>query len=240
MAHLTGQARSHYVQQMFARIARRYDVMNRLMTFGQDLKWRRYVIQQAHLPTGGKLLDIATGTGDIAYEGQRQRPDIQAVGGDFCIEMMAMGQRYPERQTLQWVGADALALPFPHGLFDAITSGFLLRNVIDLPAALREQVRVTRPGGHIVALDSSPPKRNWLRPFILFHLNYVIPFLGWLVTGEADAYRYLPSSTQKFIGPEALADEMRAAGLVDVGYRLFMFGTIGVHFGRKPLPSSPE
>lgn len=238
MAHLTGPARSQYVQKMFARIARRYDVMNRLMTLGQDLKWRRFVIQQAHLPARGRLLDIATGTGDLAYEAQQQSPGVQAVGGDFCIEMMEVGQRYPERQSIQWVGADALTLPFPDALFDAITSGFLLRNVIDLPGALREQVRVTRPGGYIVALDSSPPKRNWLRPFILFHLNYVIPFLGWLVTGEADAYRYLPASTQKFIGPAELAAELRAAGLVDVGYRLFMFGTIGVHFGRKPLPTS--
>lgn len=237
MAHLTGQERAHYVQRMFARIAGRYDLMNRVMTLGQDIRWRRYVIQQTHLPTGGRLLDVATGTGDIAFEATRQQSAVQAVGGDFCIEMMQVGQTYPERHSLHWVGLDALQLPFPAGVFDAVTSGFLLRNVIDLPAALAEQWRVTRPGGYVVALDSSPPKKNWLRPFILIHLNYIIPSLGKLLTGEADAYRYLPDSTQRFLGPAALAQAFKAAGFVDVGYRLFMFGSIAVHYGRKPPAS---
>jgi demethylmenaquinone methyltransferase/2-methoxy-6-polyprenyl-1,4-benzoquinol methylase len=234
MTELQGEERAQYVQTMFARIAGRYDMMNRLMTFGQDVRWRRYVIEQAQLPDGGRLLDIATGTGDIAYEGLRQHRDLQAVGGDFTIEMMQAGKRRPERQALQWVAADTLALPFPTDMFDAVTSGFLMRNVIDVPGALAEQTRVTRPGGRIVILESSPPKKNLLRPFIRLHLNYVIPTLGRLVTGDADAYRYLPDSTQQFQGPESLAEAMRQAGLTNVSYRLFMFGTIAVHAGVKP------
>lgn len=234
MAHLTGAERAQYVQNMFARIATRYDRMNRLMTFGQDLKWRRYVIAQARLPHNGRLLDIATGTGDIAYEGLLQTPGLQAVGGDFTVEMMRAGQHLPKRQTIQWVGADTLALPFSPGTFDAVTSGFLMRNVIDVPGALREQMRVTKPGGHIVILESSPPKDNLLKPFIRIHLNTVIPTLGQLITGNGDAYRYLPDSTQQFLGPEALAEAMRQAGLVDVRYKLFMFGTIAIHIGQKP------
>jgi demethylmenaquinone methyltransferase/2-methoxy-6-polyprenyl-1,4-benzoquinol methylase len=234
MTELHGEERAEYVQTMFARIAGRYDMMNRLMTFGQDVRWRRYVIEQAQLPDGGRLLDIATGTGDIAYEGLRQHRDLQAVGGDFTIEMMQAGKRHPERQALQWVAADTLALPFPSDMFDAVTSGFLMRNVIDVPRALAEQTRVTRPGGRIVILESSPPKKNLLRPFIRLHLNYVIPTLGRLVTGDADAYRYLPDSTQQFQGPESLAEAMRQAGLTNVSYRLFMFGTIAVHAGVKP------
>lgn len=235
MSELQGQERAEYVQAMFARIAGRYDLMNRLMTFGQDIRWRRTVIELAQLPPRGRLLDIATGTGDIAYEGLRRLPQIQAVGGDFTLEMMQVGRGYPQRRGLQWVGADTLALPFAGGTFDAVTSGFLMRNVIDVPGALREQVRVTRRGGHVVILESSPPPRNVLRPLIRLHLNVVIPALGRLITGEADAYRYLPDTTQRFQSPGALAVSMRDAGLVDVDYRLFMFGTIAIHAGRKPL-----
>jgi demethylmenaquinone methyltransferase/2-methoxy-6-polyprenyl-1,4-benzoquinol methylase len=219
---------------MFSRIAGRYDLMNRLMTAGQDRRWRRHVISQSRLPPGGRLLDIATGTGDIALEGLRQSPQIQAVGGDFTIEMMRAGAADPKRAGIRWVGADTLALPFPDETFDAVTSGFLMRNVIDVEGAFREQLRVTRPGGRIVVLESSPPKRNLLRPFIRFHLNYVIPALGKLVTGDAEAYRYLPDSTQRFQDPESLAQIMREAGLQEVTFQLFMFGTIAIHAGQKP------
>lgn len=234
MAYLEGQERADYVQGMFARIAGRYDRMNRLMTFGQDLRWRRYVIRQANLPLGGRLLDIATGTGDIADEGLRQVPGLRAVGGDFTIEMMQAGKYLPGREAIRWTAADTLALPFPDDTFDAVTSGFLMRNVIDVAGAFREQARVTRPGGRVVVLESSPPKDNILKPFIKIHLNYVIPTLGRIVAGESDAYRYLPDSTQAFQGPEQLADAMRGAGLINVSYKLFMFGTIGIHVGTKP------
>ena len=234
MAHLQGQERAEYVQDMFARIAGRYDTMNRLMTFGQDVRWRRDVIRLANLPAGGRLLDIATGTGDIADEGRRQVPDLHAVGGDFTIEMMQAGKRLPDRQTIRWVASDTLALPFPDDTFDAVTSGFLMRNVINVAGAFREQWRVTRPGGRVVVLESSPPKDNLLRPFIRIHLNTVIPTLGRLITGEADAYRYLPDSTQGFQGPAELAATMRDSGFVDVDYRLYMFGTIAIHAGTKP------
>lgn len=233
MAHLEGQERADFVQDMFARIADRYDLMNRLMTAGQDVKWRRYVIEQARLPVNGRLLDIATGTGDIALEGLSQIPGLQAVGGDFTIEMMQAGKRIPARQAIQWAVSDTLALPFPDSYFDAVTSGFLMRNVIDVRGAFREQMRVTKPGGHVVVLESSPPKKNLLRPFILIHLNYGIPLLGKLITGDSDAYRYLPDSTQQFQSPDALATIMRETGFENVQYKMFMFGTIGIHVGQK-------
>ncbi len=234
MAHLTGEERAKYVQNMFARIAGRYDTMNRLMTFGQDIRWRRFVIKQANLPENGRLLDIATGTGDIAHEGLKQVPGLQAIGGDFTIEMMLAGKQYPDRAPIKWVVSDTLALPFPDNYFDAVTSGFLMRNVIDVPGACREQMRVTKPGGRIVVLESSPPKDNLLKPFIRFHLNTVIPTLGKLVSGDSAAYQYLPESTQQFKGPDELANIMREAGMVNVTYKLFMFGTIAIHTGQKP------
>jgi demethylmenaquinone methyltransferase/2-methoxy-6-polyprenyl-1,4-benzoquinol methylase len=234
MAHLTGEERARYVQQMFGRIAGRYDLMNRLMTAGQDVRWRRQVIRWAQLPSQGRLLDIATGTGEIAQEGLRQQPAIQAVGGDFTIEMMLVGKQDPGRAAIQWTAADTLALPFVDNTFDAVTSGFLMRNVVDVPGAFLEQMRVVRPGGRIVVLESSPPKQGFLRPFIRFHLNYVIPTLGKIVAGEGDAYRYLPDSTQQFKDPDELARIMRQVGLAGISYSLFMFGTIAIHVGTKP------
>jgi len=234
MATLQGKERAAYVQSMFDRIARRYNLMNRLMTFGQDLRWRKFVIQQAKLPPKGKLLDLATGTGDIAFEGVRAVPDLTAVGGDFSIGMMLVGQRLTDGERVKWVGADAIQLPFVANSFDAVTSGYLMRNVIDIPLALQEQMRVLKPGGRIVILDTTPPPRNLLRPFILIHMRYVIPLLGRLISGNPDAYQYLPESTQKFKTPEALAGLMREVGFQNVQFKRFMFGTQAVHWGEKP------
>ncbi len=219
---------------MFGRIAGRYDLMNRLMTAGQDVRWRRIVIEEARLPPDGKLLDIATGTGEIAQEGLRQKPGILSVGGDFTMEMMLIGKQDPNRQAVRWVGANTLALPFRDETFDAVTSGFLMRNVIDVPGAFQEQMRVTKPGGRIIVLESSPPKDNALKPAIRFHLNHIIPTLGKLVSGEREAYNYLPDSTQQFQEPESLALIMSQAGLIDVCFQMFMFGTIAIHVGQRP------
>ncbi|MCB9453497.1 MAG: ubiquinone/menaquinone biosynthesis methyltransferase [Anaerolineaceae bacterium] len=235
MAHLTGKDRADYVQDMFGRIAGRYNLMNRLMTFGQDMRWRRFVIKQANLPPNGKLLDLATGTGDIAFEAVRSVDGVQAVGADFSLPMMRVGQELLLGSRVGWAGADALNLPFPDNTFDAVTSGYLARNVIDIPRMFAEQLRVLKPGGRVVVLDSSPPPANLLRPFIEIHLRYVIPTLGRLVAGKngADAYQYLPSSTQAFKTPDELAALMRDAGLRNVQYKTFMFGTMAVHWGEK-------
>lgn len=234
MTHLSGDDSARYVQGMFAQIASRYNLMNRVMTVGQDSGWRRRVVKLAQLPPDGVMLDIATGTGDIAYEALRQHPDLKVFGGDFTLEMMRVGKNDPARKSVRWVGADTLALPFPDATFHAVTSGFLMRNVIDVPAAFIEQLRVTKPGGRVVVLESSPPKDNFLRPFIIFHLNTIIPMLGRVISGHPEAYRYLPDSTQQFQEPESLVRIMRDAGLVNVGFEMFMFGTIAIHFGQKP------
>jgi demethylmenaquinone methyltransferase/2-methoxy-6-polyprenyl-1,4-benzoquinol methylase len=235
MAHLQGQERAAYVQDMFGRIAERYNLMNRLMTGGQDIRWRRFVVQQANLPPGGKLLDLATGTGDIAFEALKATPDAQVVGADFSLPMMRVGQGLALGNQMGWAGADALNLPFPDATFDAVTSGYLVRNVIDIPRTFAEQLRVLKPGGRIVVLDSSPPPDNLLRPFIEIHLRYIIPLLGRLVAGKngADAYQYLPSSTQAFKTPEQLAAIMRQCGIRNVQYETFMFGTMAVHWGER-------
>ncbi len=234
MATLEGPERAAYVRRMFGRIAHRYDLMNRLMTFGQDRRWRRYVVRQAALPPGGRLLDVATGTGDIALEALSQQRGTEAVGLDFSPEMMAVGRARDGGERVRWVNGDALALPFPDASFDAVTSGYLMRNVIDVAGAFHEQVRVVRPGGRVVCLDSSPPPRGPLRPLIMLHLNVVIPLMGRLIAGDASAYTYLPESTAAFKTPGELALIMQKAGLTNVRYRRFMFGTMAVHTGTRP------
>lgn len=234
MAALQGQERAEYVKQMFGRIAGRYDLMNRLMTMGQDRAWRLFVLKQAAVPKGGRLLDVATGTGDIALEALQQDPTVQAVGADFAAPMMLAGRERNNGRSVRWTEADALSLPYADSWFDAVTSAYLMRNVIDVKRAFQEQLRVVKPGGKVVCLDTTPPPRNLLYPFIMIHFKFIIPTLGHLLAKDPTAYQYLPESTQAFKSPAELAAIMRDAGLVDVHYRRFMFGTMVVHTGTRP------
>lgn len=225
--------KSAYVRGVFTRIAPRYDLMNRLMTGGQDVTWRREVIRRAELPPAGRLLDLGAGTGDLAREALRQCPNSQVVAADFTLAMMTAGQaRYGLPQ--EWSAADALQLPYAGESFDAVVSGFLLRNVSDLPAALAEMLRVLRPGGRMVALDTTRPTENPLSPFVRFHMRRVIPALGALVTRQRDAYTYLPVSSEGFLAAEELLARVTAAGFEQAGFQRRMFGTIAIHWGQKP------
>lgn len=235
MAQLSGEERSAYVRAMFDRIAARYNLMNRIISGGQDQKWRRFVVRMAELPPTGALLDIATGTGDIAFEALKRHPEATVIGADFALQMMRVGRQSRLGDKVRWTGADASQLPYADNCFDAVVSGYLMRNVADMPRALAEQRRVLKPGGRIVILDTSPPPRNVLQPFIIAHLKFGIPLLGRLIAGAAasDAYRYLPESTRAFKSPVELARLVEGAGFVDVRYRTFMFGAMAVHWGRK-------
>ena len=230
MTQLTGNERAKYVQGMFTRIARRYDLMNRLMTGGQDVRWRKRVIELARMNDHASLLDLGTGTGDLAREALSAFPKARVVGADFTLEMMRVGQK---TRRLDFSTADALRLPFDDSSFDAVVSGFLMRNVVDLQKAIEEQYRVLKKGGQIVILDTTRPKKNFLSPFISFHMHFVIPTLGGLLTGSRDAYRYLPETTEGFVTAEEMASRMAKAGLQNVGFQRLMFGTIAIHWGGK-------
>jgi demethylmenaquinone methyltransferase/2-methoxy-6-polyprenyl-1,4-benzoquinol methylase len=233
MTHLSGPARADYVRDMFARIAERYDLMNRLMSAGQDGTWRRAVIQTAALRPGDSILDVATGTGDMMIEALRQHPDVRAIASDFTFEMMQVGQGKPGTQRIRWCAADALHLPFADASFDAVTSGFGVRNFIDREAAFREQRRVLRPGGRVVCLEISKPPRNALRPFFLLYFNRLVPIAGGIISGQRDAYRYLPQSVNEFLTPDELEAVMERAGLREVRYRRLMLGTVAIHIGLR-------
>ena len=231
MTNLSGAEKSRYVQDIFTRIAGRYDLMNRLMTAGQDIRWRREVIRRAGLHPNACLLDLGTGTGDLAREALTQQPTARVTAADFTFEMMRAGRKAVD--PFGWANADALSLPFPSASFHAVVSGFLMRNVVDSLAALREQFRVLRPGGRVVILDTTRPKRNLLSPFIWLHMHVIIPTLGTLLSGQRDAYTYLPDSTEAFLTAEELASRMAVVGFKKVGYKRVMFGTIAIHWAEK-------
>jgi demethylmenaquinone methyltransferase/2-methoxy-6-polyprenyl-1,4-benzoquinol methylase len=215
---------------MFTRIARRYDLMNRLMTGGQDIRWRKRVIKLARLNPDSYLLDIGTGTGDLAREALAQFPQAKVIAADFTLDMMYVGQKKGLRN---FSSADAMQLPFQDASFDAVVSGFLMRNVIDLQAALQEQYRVLKNGGRIVVLDTTRPNKNILSPFIQLYMHVVIPVLGRLFTGATEAYHYLPESTEKFVTAEELASRLASVGFKEINYQRLMFGTIAIHWGEK-------
>jgi len=230
MTQLTGHERAAYVQNMFTQIAKRYDLMNRLMTGFQDVRWRRQVIRLARLTNNASLLDLGTGTGDLAREAVLQFPRAKVTAVDFTLEMMRVGQK---TSPLNFSSADALHLPFNDSIFDAVISGFLMRNVIDLQKGIDEQFRVLKKGGRIVILDTTRPKKNVLSPFIWLHMHFIIPVLGRLLTGVGEAYRYLPETTEGFVTAEEMASHMASSGFIQIGFKRLMFGTIAIHWGEK-------
>ena len=220
------------VRAMFSRIAPNYDRMNRIMTLAQDRRWRREVIRRAALPEGGWLLDLGAGTGDLAMEALRQTPTASVLAADFTVPMMQVG-RQGKSSPIHWCAADALNLPFPDECFEAVVSGFLLRNVTDVAQSLAEQYRVLKRGGRVVCLDTTQPLASLFSPLVNFHLNQVIPTLGRWFAGDGAAYTYLPQTTQSFLTAEALAELLEKAGFREVGFRRRMLGTIAIHWGVK-------
>lgn len=227
-----------YVRQMFTDIAPRYDLMNRLMTLGRDRIWRRTVVELCNLPRYGRLLDVATGTGDIGYEALKQDKSLDVVGVDLTREMMLRGRGKAGDLSFPFAEADALALPFADNTFDAATSGFMMRNVVDIRAAFAEQRRVVKPGGRVVCLEITLPRTPVFGPLFQLYFFKVVPLIGSVVTGQRSAYTYLPHSALKFPQPPQLAEIMRSVGLADVQYKLAMpgigrMGTVAIHWGTK-------
>jgi demethylmenaquinone methyltransferase/2-methoxy-6-polyprenyl-1,4-benzoquinol methylase len=216
---------------MFGRIAARYDLMNTLMTFGQDARWRRSVAEALpHRGPGARILDVGAGTGRLAQAVQVADPTRRVVGVDFALEMLRQSADH-----VQMAAGDAQRLPFADAQFDAVVSGFLVRNLSDTELGLREQVRVLRPGGVLAVLETTPGPPGWLRPGYRVYFRHVVPVLGKLVAGDASAYTYLPESTLAFVEPARLIGMLQACGLDQVRSRALMFGTVALTVGYKPV-----
>lgn len=218
------------MRQMFGRIVRRYDLLNRVISLGQDQRWRREAVSRLGAGAGEWALDLGAGTGDLALELVRQQPGARAVAVDFTLPMLQHARRRREAGSVRWVLADAARLPFRDGAFAAMVSGFLLRNLPDIDGGLAEQLRTLRGGGRWVALDTTP-SRSWL---VRLHLRVIGPRLGWLLAGDAAAYRYLDASTRAFLTAEQVAERLRMAGLSQVNFVRRMLGAAAIHWGVKP------
>jgi demethylmenaquinone methyltransferase / 2-methoxy-6-polyprenyl-1,4-benzoquinol methylase len=223
------------VQKMFDGIAGRYDLMNRVMTLGQDQKWRQFVVQKAGNPGHGWVLDLATGTGDIAALVRCSHADSSVVGADFSWNMLQQAKRRFRDKRIIWQVCDANNLPFADNVFEAVTFGYLLRNVNSSLTVLQEVYRVLRPGGRVVCLDTTPPTKNSLYPLVHLYLRFGIPFLGRFLASDKDAYAYLTGSTMDFFTADELVAIFIKAGFSHVDYCKFMLGTIGVHWGEKQV-----
>jgi demethylmenaquinone methyltransferase / 2-methoxy-6-polyprenyl-1,4-benzoquinol methylase len=224
------------VRAMFDRIASFYDVMNSVMTAGLHHRWRARAADLARVGPGGRVLDVATGTGDLAVElTRRVGPGGEVVGTDFSEEMLARARQKAAARGLdiafEW--GNALELPYASDRFDAATVGFGARNFSDLDRGLAEMTRVVRPGGRVVVLEITTPTKPPLSTFYRLWFDTVVPVIGRL-TGEEEAYTYLPSSVKRFPGPHELAATMDRAGLADISYVLTAGGIIAIHAGTKP------
>ena len=232
--YLNKPDRTGYIRDMFGRISGQYDLVNRLISLGQDRCWRRRLVNRAMLPKAGRLLDVGTGTGDIALEALSLDSTLRVTAVDFSFQMLTVGRSRKDGRRVLWCKADALQLPFPDAVFDAVASGYLIRNVHDARRAFEEQIRVVKPGGLVVCLDTVPVPNKITRLPVIFHLKIVIPLLGWLIVRDREAYSYLYKSTQAFMTPERLASTMKTAGLFNVSHQRFMFGTMVILRGLRP------
>jgi demethylmenaquinone methyltransferase / 2-methoxy-6-polyprenyl-1,4-benzoquinol methylase len=221
---------------MFDRIAGLYDRMNSVMTAGLHHQWRRRAADLAELSPGESALDVATGTGDLAFElAARLGPEGEVVGIDFAEKMLELARAKTAQHPgirVRFESGNALALAYPDGAFDAATVGFGARNFSDLQRGLSEMRRVVRPGGRVVILEITTPRRPPLSTFFDLWFDHAVPALGRIV--DSEAYSYLPSSVKRFPGPEQLAARMWEAGLREIRYVLTAGGIIALHVGVVP------
>jgi demethylmenaquinone methyltransferase/2-methoxy-6-polyprenyl-1,4-benzoquinol methylase len=219
-----------YVRDAFARIADRYVLTNHVLSCGADVWWRRVVGRRVRRWKPRRLLDVASGTGDLALEIQDQCPDCEVIASDFCAEMLAHAASRGVGRTLV---ADALDLPFETGHFDGVTVAFGLRNMADYPAALREMRRVLAPGGRLLILDFSLPD-GWMRKPYRLYLHHVLPRLaGWL-TRQRDAYEYLGGSIEAFPSGKAMCDLLTACGFENPSATQLTFGVVSIYEASRP------
>jgi demethylmenaquinone methyltransferase/2-methoxy-6-polyprenyl-1,4-benzoquinol methylase len=233
-----------YVRSMFDRIARVYDVMNRVMTGGMDSRWRSFAVRQMALQSGERALDLGCGTGDMAIAVARLSPaDTHIIGVDFSEGMLAVGREKLRRlglsQRIELRQGDGQRLDFSDGAFDTVCSGWLVRNLADIPAGFREMRRVTRPGGRVVCLEMSHPYNPIFNFGFHLYFDRLVPLLGKLVGKSFDAYSYLPSSVVAHPDASALKHIMEGAGWRDVRYYYLLGGVVAVHVGTNPTSDAP-
>ncbi len=226
------------IREMFDTIAPRYDLLNRLLSLGIDRRWRKFAVSQLQISEHGKVLDVATGTGDVALEIASQTADsVTIVGEDFTQGMLLQGRVKIDQSAfahrIQLVNAPCESMPHPGELFDGVTIAFGIRNVVDRLAGLKEMRRVLKPGGRAVILEFSNPKNQFFKQLYYFYFRRVLPFIGGLIS-KRSAYQYLPDSVLEFPDQEAFKGVMAEAGLVRLRHFDLTFGIATVYVGERP------
>jgi demethylmenaquinone methyltransferase/2-methoxy-6-polyprenyl-1,4-benzoquinol methylase len=228
------------IRRMFGDIAPRYDLLNHVLSLNVDRYWRWRTTRLAPPDGTSPILDLCTGTGDLALAYDRAaRGQTPIIGADFCHEMLVRAeQKIRRRQAenqIRFLEADAQQLPFADGQFQITTVAFGLRNITNTDLGLMEITRVTRPGGKVAILEFSQPRGRLFGPFFRFYSNWILPWIGQLISrSKDDAYRYLPASVREFPDGEALADRLRGQGLTDVRWYPLTFGIATLYIGTKP------
>jgi demethylmenaquinone methyltransferase/2-methoxy-6-polyprenyl-1,4-benzoquinol methylase len=242
---MDAEQREIVVRDIFSSFHGTYDLANRVLSLRRDLAWRRFALRRMRFGPTGRLLDVATGTADLAIMAAGAYPGIRVDGIDFAEPMLAIGRAKVERRGLggriALARADALDLPFPDASFDVAAIAFGMRNITDMERALREMSRVTVPGGLVMVLEMSAELAPPLRSSYLFYLNTILPAIGRVIAGDDAAYVYLAESIARHPRPAAFAGTMRAAGLVGVEIHRLTWGAAYLHIGLAPrLPGEGE
>jgi demethylmenaquinone methyltransferase/2-methoxy-6-polyprenyl-1,4-benzoquinol methylase len=224
------------VKAMFARIARRYDLLNHLLSAGLDRRWRNALVRSLGDVRGQVLVDSCCGTGDLAFA--LERAGARVVGVDFTPEMLARARHKAGAGSARFLAGDALRLPLADGRFDGAAIAFGLRNVADRRRGLRELMRVVRPGGTVAVLEFSLPRGRWMGVLYRFYFTRVLPRVGGWISGDEGAYRYLPDTVLAWPSPEELRAEMQGLGLEACGFRLLSGGIACLSYGRAPARGS--
>jgi len=231
--------RDHAVQSMFDRIAGRYDLLNRIISFRLDTRWRRRAIRSLLAVKNPLIVDLGTGTGDLAFDAAKiAGGGARVIGLDFSMEMLRLAERKRLRAergpVTSFVQASALDVPLKGEIFDGVMTGFVLRNVSDLPRFFTEALRLLKPGGRFVALDMYLPSRGWFRSLYGIYFFRLMPIIGGLLSDDRKAYRYLSDSVRRFYSPQAVAELIERAGFVEVETEHFLRGAVCLHAAAKP------
>lgn len=226
------------VKRLFASIARRYDLLNNLLSLGQDKRWRQGSVRLVQLKEGQRVIDVCTGTAELALAIASWAPQSKVVGVDFCPEMLMIAKKKVERLglnhgRLDLLQADAQNLPFPNEVFEAAFCAFGIRNLADLPRGLKELQRVVVRGGRVVVLEFDMPRSLFFSSFYKVYFTRVLPLVGRFVSGDREAYSYLASSVVSFSKDGALKEAMEQSGLRNIEVHSFSLGIARAYIGRK-------
>ena len=228
------------IKNLFSAVARHYDFLNSLLSLRRDRSWRRETVKASNVEPTSKVLDVCTGTGELALAyADKIATEGFVIASDFCFEMLVIGDQKVERKhqgvDASFLAADTLILPFLDNTFDVVSVGFGIRNVSDLEMGIREMARVAAPGGRVVILEFTQPVNPFFRGLYYFYFTKILPFIGNRISGsEDDAYGYLPRSVMKFPDCDALKGVMEQCGLTDVRFYRKTFGIVAIHVGKKP------